>query len=295
MRKILLSLGACILALGLSVGEAEAKRLGGGKSIGTQRESVSAAPKPAAPAQSAAQPASPAAAAAPAAQPKRSWLGPLAGLAAGIGLAALFSHFGLGEGLANILLIGLLVVAVIFVLRLIFRRSAPATASEPLHYAGIGGPHLAPLPESCPSATVANTTAPGLASAAPLSRNIPADFDVEGFLRVAKVNFIRLQAAHDAGNLADIRDFTTPEMFAEIKLDIDERQGRAQNTDVQALEAELLEVDSQGERHYASVRFRGMIREELDSTAQSFDEVWNLMKPADGSRGWTLAGIQQFH
>lgn len=288
MNRILFSLAGCLLAFGLSIGDAEAGRLGGGRSIGTQRSSVAAAPKPA----SAAQATTPAAAA-PAVQPKRNWLGPLAGLAAGLGLAALFSHFGLGEGLGNFLMIALAVMAVIFVVRLIFRRSQAQTAPEPLQFAGVGGPNLAPLPENCPSAPAG--TASNAAATPLVARNIPADFDVAGFVRVAKVNFIRLQAAHDSGNLADIREFTTPEMYAEIKLDLDERQGKVQTTDVQALEAELLEVDSQGERHYASVRFRGLIKEEQDSTPQAFDEVWNLMQPADGSRGWTLAGIQQFH
>ncbi|KPJ32770.1 hypothetical protein BMUNKI379_21515, partial [Burkholderia multivorans] len=84
--------------------DAEAKRMGGGRSFGrqnstvTQRQATPPAQQPmqqAAPAQ--AQRANPAAPA-PAAQPNRSrWLGPIAGLAAGLGIAALLSHFGLGE------------------------------------------------------------------------------------------------------------------------------------------------------------------------------------------------------
>ena len=67
-----------------------------------------------APQQAAAAPAA-AAQGAAAAQPKRSWMGPLAGLAAGIGLAALASHFGFGEELASMLMIGLAVMAVVMV------------------------------------------------------------------------------------------------------------------------------------------------------------------------------------
>ena len=87
-----LSFLAVILALGLSFGatDAEAKRMGGGKSFGMQRQSTAPAKAPAA----APQQAQNSAAAAPgaAAQPKRSWMGPLAGLAAGLGLAALPAH-----------------------------------------------------------------------------------------------------------------------------------------------------------------------------------------------------------
>ena len=31
----------------------------------------------------------------------------------------------------------------------------------------------------------------------------------------------------------------------------------------------------------------------LQRTAAPFEEIWNLQKPADGSSGWLLAGIQQ--
>ena len=140
MKKILMTVFLSFMALGLSVGEAEAKRLGGGQSLGMQRQAV--APKPAAPTQQQAVPAKPAtpAATAPAAAPKRNWLGPIAGLAAGIGLAALFSHLGLGEGMANVVMIALLAMAALFVFRLLFRRNLPATqaGSAPMQYAAAG-------------------------------------------------------------------------------------------------------------------------------------------------------------
>ena len=109
MKKSILAAFAVVMALGLSIGNAEAARLGGGKSFGMQRQAVPA--KPAGPAQQAtpATPTSPAAA--PAAAPKRNWMGPLAGLAAGLGIAALLSHFGMGEGMANFLMIALLAMA----------------------------------------------------------------------------------------------------------------------------------------------------------------------------------------
>ncbi len=294
MKKLLLSLCACFLALGISVQNAEAARIGGGKSMGMQRQ---ATPAPKQAPQAAPQPAPQAAPAAPAAQPKRNWMGPLAGLAAGIGLAALLSHFGLGEGMANILMIALLAIVAVVVVRFILSRMQPKRAAEPMQYAGIGGANMSPVPTPEPVAPAAfgGTSAAPLAAAAATPARIPADFDVEAFQRTAKVNFVRLQAANDAGNLADIREFTTPEMFAEIKFDIDARKGAKQTTDVVTLESEVLEVVTEGERHVASVRFHGMLREEGENAAHPFDEVWHLIKPTDGSRGWTLAGIQQLN
>jgi predicted lipid-binding transport protein (Tim44 family) len=265
MKKLLMVLFLSFVAVGLHVGDAEAARFGGGRSFGMQRQM--AAPRPA-----------PARAPGAAATQQRGWMGPIAGLAAGIGLAALFSHLGLGEELANMVTIMLLVMAAMFVFRMLSRRNAPA--SRPMQYAGGTGHDgfLAQLPQAAGSAT---------------ALAIPADFDVTGFLRVAKLNFVRLQAANDAGNLEDVREFTTPEVFAEIKLQMDERGAAAQQTDVVQLDAELLEATTEGRQHVASVRFNGLIREEAGAAAVPFNEIWVLTKPVDGERGWAIAGIRQ--
>jgi predicted lipid-binding transport protein (Tim44 family) len=115
---------------------------------------------------------------------------------------------------------------------------------------------------------------------------------VAGFVRNAKVHYIRLQAANDTGNLDDIREFTTPEMFAEIKLTIAERNGQTQVTDVVAIEAEVIAVAEETARYVVSTRFTGQIRED-NGLSDNVDEIWHLVKPRDGNGGWLLAGIQQ--
>lgn len=130
--------------------------------------------------------------------------------------------------------------------------------------------------------------------AAPVStRNIPHDFDVASFEHQARINFMRLQAANDAGNLDDLQEFATPEMFEQLKADILARHGERQLTDVLEVQAEVLEVDEEPSRYVVSVLFRGMIREEKDASAESINEVWHLEKPRHGQSGWLLAGIQQ--
>jgi len=59
---------------------------------------------------------------------------------------------------------------------------------------------------------------------------VPAAFDSEGFTRIAKMIFIRLQAANDEANLDDLRKFTTPELFASLRLELQERGNAAQPT-----------------------------------------------------------------
>jgi len=288
MKSFALMVAAVVLGFTLNIGDAEAKRLGSGSSSGMQRQSV--APNKAtnaAPAQQAAP------AAAPQAQPKRSWMGPLAGLAAGLGLAALASHFGFGEGLANMMMIGLLVMVAVMVIGYFMRKKAGAQAgaANGLQYAGANADYSrnAPIQPEFP----AGGSAAAPVAAASAARSIPADFDVDGFVRNAKVNFIRLQAANDSGNLDDIREFTSPEMFGEIKLAMAERGTAKQETDVVQLNAEVLDVAEEAGRYVVSVRFHGLIREEKNGPTEAFDEMWHLTKPHDGSRGWTLAGIQQ--
>ncbi len=289
MKKVLMAVFVSVMALGLSVGEAEAARMGGGKSFGMQRQSV--APRPATPAQQATPAAPNAPAAAPAAAPKRNWMGPIAGLAAGLGIAALLSHFGLGEGMANILMIALLAMAAVFVFRWLLRRNAPAVRPDaPMQYAGVGSPSLVPKPQAEPQfGAVATATN----AAVPTALRVPEGFDTEAFLRIAKLNFVRLQASNDAKSMDDIREFVSPELFAEIKMQMDERGNASQTTDIVTLNAELLEVTTEASRHIASVHFSGMIREVAGEAAVPFDEVWNLSKPVEGNKGWVIAGIQQ--
>jgi predicted lipid-binding transport protein (Tim44 family) len=127
------------------------------------------------------------------------------------------------------------------------------------------------------------------------SWEVPADFDAAGFLRNAKVYFVRLQAAWDARNLVDIREFTTPEAFAEIRIQVDEQKSANDKTEVVALDAQLLGVETGDHDYLASVRFSGAIRENDMPAAEPFVEVWNLTKPKTGRTGWLLAGIQQIH
>lgn len=276
---------------------AEAKRLGGGASKGMQRSTPTQPAKtPDSPPAQQATPgtAGAATAGAAAAAGKRSWLGPIAGLAAGLGLAALFSHLGLGEEMASFLLIALLAMGAFFLFRMFMRRNgAPALAP-----AGAGAMQRTPMQPLQPAPAAAGAPAGlsgiqvGSAIAAP---QIPADFDRAGFERLAKAIFIRMQAANDAADVNDLRNFTTPELFAELRLDLQERGPAAQHTDVVEIQAEVLDFADEAERQVVSVRYTGQVREEDGAAPVAVDEVWHLVKPRDDSRNWAIAGIQQRH
>ena len=326
MKSLLIALSVAVAGVSLLATpiDVDAKRLGGGRAAGMQRQAP-AQPPAAAPAQSAnpgaqagqsaavpAAAAAPAAAGAAAAAGKRSWMGPLAGLAAGIGLAALFSHLGMGEGLANFVMIALLALVAVVAVRWVMGRMAGNRSRGPrLAGAGAGAGSLSggSVPWSNPSATApqpmtrdslapvvspaASSAAMG-ASAGPVAvapAVLPGGIDQADFVRLAKMVFIRLQAANDAGNVDDLRKFTTPELFASLRLDLQDRGAAKQQTDVVTLEAEVADVAQQDGQDIVSVRFHGLIREATDAGAEPFNELWHLVRPASGDGDWAIAGI----
>ena len=318
---------------------ADAKRLGAGKPAGMQR----AAPPPATPAAPAKAPTQAAAPttppATPAVAPKRSWMGPLAGLAAGIGLAALFSHFGMGEGMSNIIMMVLLALVAVVVVRWLIGRFSGAGRSPQLAMAGAGtgtgagsgsgSGSWAPQPQmpqpdyrpierqgltavgtgstSTSTSTSGNGNGSGNGGTPPVaessfapaqaatSYSIPGGMATEDFERLAKLVFIRMQAANDAANLDDLRKFTTPELFASLRLDLQERGPAAQQTDVVQVDAKVAEVAEVVEngvmQSIVTVRFSGLIREQAGAAVEPFNELWHLVRPAGGTSDWAIAGI----
>jgi predicted lipid-binding transport protein (Tim44 family) len=275
MSRLWLGIAALVLGFALAVPEAEARRLGGARSIGAQR---TVAPPPAtAPAKPAQPQAAPAGA-----QAGSKWMPVLGGLALGGLIGALFAGNPILGTLLSAVFIGMLVWGAFALARAL---RAPRTARGPLQYAGLGSETVAAPP---PSQATGFDARP--AGNEPRAR-VPAGFDVAAFLRAAKENFIRLQMANDSGRLDELREVTTSEMFEALKRDA----GGGQQTDVVTLHADLLEVTTEGGRHWASVRFSGLVREAPGAEPGGFEEVWNLVKPVDGSSGWLLAGIQQMH
>jgi predicted lipid-binding transport protein (Tim44 family) len=280
MRR-LLTVMAVVLAVGawMSADVADARRLGGGRSFGSQRQiTPQPAPSPGAPNAAPSAPVSPSQAA-PAASGASRWLGPIAGLAAGIGLAALLSHFGLSEGFASVLLLLLIAGGAFLLIRMLFmRRSAPA----PMQYAG--GPRVEPQLSPASFEPVAPQPAD--------TRRYPPGFDPAPFIEQAKVQFRKLQSAYDSGDRKALAEVMTPQMFAEVSNELAQRTSHVP-TQIDKLDADILDVATEGTQHWMSVRFTGLLREDGTLLPKDFDEVWNLTKPVDGSSGWLLAGIQQ--
>ena len=310
MKRTPILLLAAFAALALTLSDlADAGRMGGGRSFGAQRQSVTPS-KSAPPAgNAAAQPATPASPAAtppagtppaPAAAPSGAsrWLGPIAGIAAGLGLAALLSHFGLSEGFGSLLLLGLIVVGGVFLFRMLMARREAAKPS--LQYANAGARdnvrasyHREPRPVwSDPPPVEPRLEPAGDAPFGVTRKPMPEGFDAKGFATEAKRQFIRLQGSYDAGDREALSAVMTSEMYGEIGRELDAR-GPHQPTEIVTLDADVLEASTEGDKHWASVRFTGVVREDGEPVSKSIDEVWNLTKPVRGTSGWLLAGITQ--
>ena len=323
---------AATMAITLTLGatDADAKRLGGGRSVGKQSSNVTqqqgtapaGAPMNSA---AAAKPGAPAAAAA--AAPKRPWGAMLGGLAAGLGLAWLASSLGLGGAFGQIIMFALLALVAMVVIGFVMRKlkgganNAESTGSpSPFAFQGAGGastPATAEPLRNYKPENVGND-----ASARPWERSsmafdatkgaaggsmigsalggsqtwgVPADFDSEGFLRACKTNFTTLQAAWDRSDIQSLRAMMTDDMLEQIKSQLAEREshtgGVVNTTEVVMLNAQLLGIEELSDAYMASVEFSGMIKEDDSVGASPFREVWNMTKPRSGG-GWLVAGVQ---
>lgn len=273
---------ALSLGLGMIVESAEAARMGGGRNLGAQRSITQRQATP--PQQGAQQQAQ-------AAPQQNRWLGPLAGIAAGLGLGWLLSQGGMGPMLLGFLVLAAGIALIMYMARQRQGQMRPGmaggTGMAPMKYAGLGNETVAAPP---PSQMPTGSTWGAPATAAPA---IPAGFDTAGFLKQAKLNFIRLQEANDQADLQTLREVTNDKLYEQLAADIRHRTGSSQHTDVVTLEASLLEVVTEGDEHWASVRFSGQISEAAGSAPTPFAEVWHLSKPVNGDTGWLVAGIQQ--
>ncbi len=313
-----------VAATTMLAGTAEAARIGSGRSLGVQRAAPPAVrPAPQAPAASKAAPsaqapssqstkpfdgpaanpvmprgtpaaAAPGAAAASTAAAGRTasqagasrWLGPIAGIGAALGIAALLSHFGIAPAMSDLLALGLFALAAVMLARLLLLRRAR------------GAQGAASVPEAAArddAGTLFDTRFGGALSRKPArepAAGWPPGFDAERFARQAVQQFRVVQRAYDHGDTALLADVMTPELYTEAVQELRAR-GLHIPTEFDTVDADVLDVATEADLYWVRVRFHGMVREDGAAAAQPFDEVWNLSKPVDGSSGWLVAGIQQ--
>ncbi|MBS7662665.1 TIM44-like domain-containing protein [Pseudomonas lalucatii] len=276
-RFLSIALAMC-LSLGLTMSfEAEAKRLGGGKSFGSapshQTRQTAPQSQPAATAPTAGrQPA--------AASGASRWLGPLAGLAAGGLLASMF----MGDGFEGLQIMDMLIFGLIAFL--LFRFLAARRKSQP---AMAGG---APYQREMPTAATPVFGSGASAAIKPVI-NAPAWFNEQSFVAAGREHFLSLQQHWDAGEMEQIAEFVTPQLLEFLKRERAELGDGFQSTYIDNLEVQLDGVDDMSDKTVATLTFSGLSKTSRFDQGEAFSESWRLERAVGDNQPWLVAGIRQ--
>ena len=279
MQRFLSITLAMFLGLGLgSISfDAEAKRLGGGKSFGSapshQARQAPAQQQSAAPAAGRQQPAA-------AAGGASRWLGPLAGLAAGGLLAAMF----FGEGFEGLQIMDMLIFGLIAFLLFRFlaaRRQQAATAN--------GAPMQREMPGQAAPASIFG------GSAAPIKPviNAPAWFNEQSFVSAGREHFLSLQQHWDANEMDKIAEFVTPQLLAFLSRERADLGDGFQSTYIDNLDVQLDGVDDLSDKTVATLTFTGLAKTSRFDQGEAFSESWRREREVGENQPWLVAGIRQ--
>ncbi|WMC11148.1 Tim44-like domain-containing protein [Oceanimonas pelagia] len=279
MRK-LLALFTLIFAVGLTATafDAEARKMGGGsRSIGKSYKTA-----PAQPAQqninrnttTQTQP-----------QSKKSGLmgGILGGLLAG-GLFAWLLGSGAFEGFQfmDFLLIAGLAIGAVFLLRAL--KGSKARQQQPAY----NGPQRFEAPPAAPAAS----TASGGFGQTDVPFNLPPGFDLQAFLQGSREHYRTLQEAWNQNNLEKMREYLSPELFAELSRERASLNGN-QHTEVMFVDAELVRADHTSYQAQVSLKFSGRYRDSVENVEQDINEIWHLERDlTQPNAPWLIVGLE---
>lgn len=269
------------LMVGMTIPDAEARRMGGGKSFGAAPMHKS---QPAQRQQSQQQAAPRNQQQNPAATSGASrWLGPLAGIAAGGLLASML----FGDGFQGLQMFDILIFGLIaFVLFKLFRRrSAPVMQRQP-HPAG--GPAEHPQQQNWPT----QATAAEQPVAPPVTMQAPAWFDADSFLKGAEEHFFTLQRHWRDGDTAGMAEYLDPTLLQQM-LAARAEAPPSSNGFVEELEVRLEGIEQRDGRTIATVGFTGLDRDFPADEGERFDESWRLERADGENQPWTICGIRQ--
>lgn len=236
----------------------------------------------------------------------------LTGLAAALGISALLSMLGLGGAeMASLVMGAILAVVAFFAIRFLLgaflgRKTAtvrgaqvemprePVRPAEPLRSSPVEPMREEPVRrgsvmDEFRSGRFGAAPEEAVAADAGTADITPDDFDREAFLRVAKENFVKFQKAWDTGNVIELSDFTTQDLFIEITHALRERGAQNYETTVLQLDNQLVGIAQQGDEYVAVVHFTGKLS--VSGEEEVVDDDWILTKPVNKEGGWLLAGV----
>ncbi|GGB51007.1 preprotein translocase subunit Tim44 [Oceanisphaera marina] len=285
MRK-LLTLFTLIFAIGVTATafDAEARKMGGGRSMGKSYKT--------APAQPAKQQTAGQNTAGQTQTPKKSgglMGGLLGGLLAG-GLIAALMGSGAFEGFQ--IMDFLMIAGLAFVAFKIFGalRKGKAQAQPPL--TAYSGPQQFEAPKEQPLTSSSPTAVASGFAASDVPFNLPPNFDMQAFLQGSREHYRTLQEAWNKDDLEKIREYVTPELFADLSKERATLSGE-QHTEVMFVDAELVRADHTSYHAQVSLKFSGRYRDSQEGVEQDIKEVWHLERDLTKENApWLIVGLE---
>ena len=283
---VCLVLAAALFCLHMAAPDADAARLGGGKSFGGKSSYSRTAPAPRTPQQQQGayanrQTQAPAAAAGMGS----GFRGMMGGLLAGSLLGALlFGGAHSGFGMMDMVLVALAAFMALKLLRFFMSRRAAEEV--------VGG--NARMADDVVSRPDPWQKMQGGGSAATGGPDIRLEgFDEQDFLRGAKMLYTRLQESWDKRDINDIATFTTEAILSEVKAQAQADPTPSQ-TEIMLVNASLVSAIRDGNDDVATVFFDVLLRENEDAeTPGQVRELWHFVRPSGSTQSWRLDGIQQ--
>ena len=122
--------------------------------------------------------------------------------------------------------------------------------------------------------------------------DIPAGFDVDGFLKGAKMAYTRMQSSWDRRDVDDIAQFATAPVIEELRRQKEEDPNPSQ-TQILLINAQLTKFEEFGDQDRATVYFDVLMRENPNQEQPEHAcEYWTFVREHD-TGSWKLDGLQQ--
>jgi predicted lipid-binding transport protein (Tim44 family) len=279
MQRFMTVFLALCLGLTLSL-DANAKRMGSGKSFGAAPSHQTSQSRQAAPSAAAAAPMAGKAAATSGAS---KWLGPLAGLAAGGLLASMF----MGDGFQGMQIFDMLIIALIAFLAFRFIASRRKQQAQPAMAGGV--PYQREMPQNAPASIFGGSSA--ASGKAPIKA--PAWFNETSFVNAGREHFLSLQQHWDANEMDKIAEFTTPQLQAFLQKERADLGDAFQSTYIDNLEVQLDGLDDQADKTIATLTFSGIEKTSRFDQGEAFSESWRMERAHGDNQPWLIAGMRQ--
>lgn len=116
-------------------------------------------------------------------------------------------------------------------------------------------------------------------------------FNTEEFLAGAKQLYVRMQESWDLRDIDDIKQFTSPVMHKDIEEQFKEDPNPSK-TQIILINANVLEVKQEGDYEQVAVLFDVLMKEAENQDNEQVKEIWNFSRNKAKNGTWILDGIQ---